>query len=161
MTATDPASEGAPHGRARRDRVRVFRIRVRMRRSQVQAIIAAANAMKTPFEAMLRTCAMRRVCRDKPRLDPSVDVSFQVSPEEKAAIEEAAKRSHVLPSQYVRESSMSAIADLVTRHTIPAPNHRPPTGSELRLYAPPPSGSDQIKARPDGGTTPGQHRGIG
>lgn len=150
----------------------MFKIRVRLRESQVTAIHAAAAAMKTPFDAFLRTCAMRRIHRDKPATDPSVDVSFAVTPDEKLAIDRAASRCHVEPSQYVRESSLSAIADLVSRDALPlslppqqarephfykdrAPVRIPPAAKSARSHP----GKTEGRAHP--GSTPGQNRGIG
>lgn len=153
-------------------RERVFRIRIRLSKSQRDALHAAAESIKMPFETFLRTCAMRRMNRTKARSDPSDTVNIGVSAEEKLAIERAAGRSRVVPSQYIRESSLSAIADLVVRGAIQSvpPTPVPPEPHFARDRAPtyiPPaprpsqSHAGKSEARPHSGPAPTQNRSIG
>lgn len=179
MTATQPESEGRPHGRRANGRnrwtgapevrtgTRLFKYRIRLRESQIAALQAVAITMKTPFDAFMRTSSMRRVNRERQSGDKSVTVSFAVNEEEKIAIDRAASRSHVDPSQYIREANLSTAAELVSRGVVPSqippPPAREPHFVKDRPAPPPPPRSHlgKTEGRPHSGPAPTQNRSIG
>lgn len=147
----DPPPSEAPSHAHSQVRVRKVKMRIRLRRSQLQAIFICAKRLNIGTSTFMRTSAMRKAFQDKPSVDPSMDVNLWVSPDEKKRIDEAAARLHSAPSTFVRESSISAVADIISR---PVP--QPP--SSLPQNFPRVSKPEAGFHRP---TRPGENGGIG
>ena len=102
-------------------RARKFQINVRLRRSQLQAVISFARKFDLGATSFMRSSGLRRAQKDKPKLDPTLKTAVWCDADELAAIKAAAERAHVTPSAYIRESTMSCIADLATKASIASP----------------------------------------
>lgn len=122
-----------------------------MRRSQLRAIYYCAKRLNIGASSFIRSSSMRRAYQETPESDPRVSVVLWVTEKEKKTIDSAAKRAHTTPSSFMRDGSVSAVADLIAKSS----------GAIAGLGANQAAWGYQPESRPGPGPAPAQHRSIG